>query len=165
MEVKNLPERLRDEADYLHHLAAIDFSRQVAENREAADEIERLRAIPKSAFKNDPFAVVMEVFGFLWPNFPAPFIQWLPPGELHVNDGDPWGCFVHNDDEDDTFINVDLSISVYDAIEVLAHELAHCACWQLGLNENENESHGKNWEECFDAINEKYNELQEGEKP
>jgi hypothetical protein len=53
MEVKNLSERLRKSAEYLHHLAAIwmsstrslDFSRQVAEMQEAADEIERLRAI------------------------------------------------------------------------------------------------------------------------
>ena len=44
MDKKNLPERLRKSADYLQYLASMDYSHEVAEMREAADEIERLSA-------------------------------------------------------------------------------------------------------------------------
>ena len=43
-DTKNLSTELRDSANYLSHLAAIDFSREVVLNRQAADEIEQLRA-------------------------------------------------------------------------------------------------------------------------
>lgn len=111
-----------------------------------------------SPFRNDPFHVVTGVFAELWPNAPLPFIQWIDPGVLHVNDGDLWGCISFDDNTDEALITIDASIQVCGALEVLAHELAHAAVHDLGLKESDD--HGPHWSECFEKINSVFNERQ-----
>lgn len=156
-DTKSSAHELRCAADFLRDFGLLNTADTCAE---AADEIERLRAIKRPIFENDPFAIVVEAYGLLWPNSPLPYIQWLPPNEIRKSSG-PCGCLSYDADDDveDMLISIDVSIPIYGAVEVLAHELAHFVCLHLGLDEEENREHGDNWQACFDAINDKYNEL------
>jgi len=58
-----------------------------------------------------------------------------------------WNCWGYTDfDEDPPVIKISAHLSVFHAVEILAHELAHLKCGENDLN------HGRRWEETFDAL-------------
>lgn len=102
-------------------------------------------------FDNDPFAMVWQAYRNLYPGRPCPSVEWC-----HIDDADPetgkaWGYTVFTDDgEIAVFVSCD--IKVQDAVEILAHELAHVA---VGAEED----HGEKWEAAFEAIFQEYNRI------
>jgi hypothetical protein len=106
-------------------------------------------------FENDPFATVWEAFHNLWPNAECT-IAW--DGDIHDEDNEPvWGVteFV---DGDIPQIAINPSLEVWDAVEVLAHELAHVA---VGIEAG----HGESWWGAFDAIRQEYERIMREEHP
>lgn len=102
-------------------------------------------------FDNDPFAMVWQAYRNLWPGRPAPSVEWCHIDENDAETGGAWGYTVFTDDgEIAVFISCDLK--VMDAVEILAHELAHVA---VGAAED----HGDKWEAAFDAIFQEYNRI------
>lgn len=102
-----------------------------------------------SPFENDPFALVYQAFKNLYPDKNCS-IWWKP------NLKDDTGKIVFGittflpDGEIIVTINPDINVS--DAIEVLAHELAHVVA---GV-ENE---HGPEWKTAFNAIGVEYEHI------
>lgn len=104
-------------------------------------------------FKNDPFAIVYKAFKNLYPGKDCK-IQWA--AELKDEEGIPvFGVttFRRTAEKTDVFVSVDPGLQVWDAIEVLAHELAHVAIFP------EHQDHDRKWEETVDAIFEEYNRV------
>lgn len=102
-------------------------------------------------FDNDPFAMVWQAYRNLWPGRPAPSVEWCHIDENDAETGGAWGYTVFTDDgEIAVFISCDLKVT--DAVEILAHELAHVA---VGAAED----HGEKWEAAFDAIFQEYNRI------
>lgn len=101
-------------------------------------------------FINDMFALVFEAFSNLYPDKRCK-CQWV--SDLGKNDQgeELLGLTTFYDDGD---IDVEISgkLTVVDAIEILAHELAHVAVGQ-------DKGHGPEWEEAFDLIYNEYNRL------
>ena len=60
-----------------------------------------------------------------------------------------YGMTFFPDNGSDPIIQLDCNLSVKDAVEVLAHELAHVIA---GIDKN----HGKEWEDIFSEIHELY---------
>lgn len=106
-------------------------------------------------FDNDPFAMVWKAFHNLWPDAVCE-VCWR--GGLR----DEEGMFVAGvttfvpDEIPEVAINP--SLEVWDAVEVLAHELAHVA---VGIDEG----HGDAWEKAFSAIHEEYERILHEEHP
>lgn len=102
-------------------------------------------------FDNDPFAMVWQAYRNLWPGCPAPAVEWCHIDENDDETGGALGYTVFTDEgEIGVFISCDLK--VMDAVEILAHELAHVA---VGAAED----HGEKWEAAFDAIFQEYNRI------
>ena len=102
-------------------------------------------------FINDMFSVVYKAFKNLYPDKKCE-IQWVPDN-FKENDEECYGCTDFQDDGT-VLVCVSALIPVKDAVEVLAHELAHVA---VGIA-NE---HNKQWEDAFEAIFVEYNRLSE----
>ena len=103
-----------------------------------------------SPFSNDIFALIYESFHTLYPN--KEFIAyWVD--ELKDDTGtEVYGVTIFADDGT-VEICISGKLTVTDAAEVFAHELAH-----LAVGDTE-EQHGEEWESAFEAIYQKYNEL------
>ena len=102
-------------------------------------------------FDNDPFAMVWQAYRNLYPGRPAPSVEWTHIDENDEETHGAWGYTVFTDDgEVAVFVSCDLK--VMDAVEVLAHELAHVA---VGAAED----HGEKWEAAFEAIFQEYNRI------
>ena len=100
-----------------------------------------------SPFVNDMFAFVYLAFKNLYPNKDCE-IQWVTEdllGEGH------YGCTTFGEDGK-ILVDISASIPVVDAVEVLAHELAHVA---VGIEKD----HTDEFERAFDAIFVEYNKL------
>lgn len=96
-----------------------------------------------SPFVNDMFSMVYAAFQKLFPENDVRI--WWNANIPKAEDGtERVGLTSWN--EDGT-IDVDISakLTVADAVEILAHELAHVAA-------GEDEGHGEKWEQAFDAI-------------
>ena len=106
-------------------------------------------------FNNDPFETVWTAFHNLWPDAVCE-VCWR--GGLRDEEGEPvWGVT--------TFVDyaipevaINPSLEVWDAVEVLAHELAHVA---VGIDED----HGDAWKKAFDAIHDEYARILHEEHP
>lgn len=101
-------------------------------------------------FRNDMFSMVYGAFEKLFPGNDVRI--WWNANIPKAEDGEqPVGVTSFN--EDGT-IDVDISakLTVADAVEILAHELAHVAA-------GENEGHGKKWEQAFDAIHAEFDRI------
>lgn len=97
----------------------------------------------KHPFINDPFAIVWQAFENLYPGKQDNVtVQWYP-----MENGS-YG--VTNFADDGTIdVCVDPNLNVQDAVEILAHELAHIA---VGYESG----HGEQWNAAFDAIQKEY---------
>ena len=112
-----------------------------------------------SPIENDPFSLVADAFGELWPNTPFPRVEFVEG--LHIDDDAPWAeTHIPDDDFPDIRISIDVEATVRGAVELLAHELAHVAMYHLGLDHEEN--HGPFWQEFFEAINQTHKAKAEG---
>ena len=104
----------------------------------------------KTPFINDMFCIVYQAFKNLYPDKECN-CEWVP--NLQDDDGNNvWGVTNFYDGEEIPYIQVSSLLKVCDAIEILAHELAHVAV-------GEYENHGKKWVKAFDAIHEEFDRL------
>jgi len=102
-------------------------------------------------FCNDMFEVVAKVTKELWPDMPWPYIFWADARYL----GGMYGQFRKSS------IYISTSLSIKSAVIILIHELAHtvnCYLKDLDTEVIDSEVHGSEWQDCFDKINEKYEE-------
>ena len=104
-------------------------------------------------FDNDPFAMVWQAYRNLYPSRPAPSVEWTTIDDEDQETAGSWGYTVFTDDGE-VFVYVSCDLKVMDAVEILAHELAHVA---VGAEED----HGEKWEEAFEAIFNEYNRIGE----
>lgn len=98
----------------------------------------------ESPFKNDPFVIAYMAFKNLYPNKECEY-YWA--GD--VNGDDEWngsyGMTIFDKETGEATVYIKPTISVKDAVEVFAHELAHVAA-------GEKHEHDSVWEEVFNAI-------------
>lgn len=99
-----------------------------------------------SPFTNDPFALVYMAFKNLYPNKDCECFLGGVTGRKH------YGETVFEDNGRAT-IYIKETLKMRDAVEILAHELAHVAAGET------EETHGKEWEEAFAAIHEEYESI------
>lgn len=104
-------------------------------------------------FENDPFAIVAKAFKNLYPD--KEYTAYWEPQIYADEPGDqkPYGLTDFGDDGT-VCVFVDPKISVIDAVEIFAHELAHVAA---GIDHD----HDEYWEAAFDAIFAEYNRIGE----
>lgn len=101
-------------------------------------------------FENDPFAIVAEAFSNLYQG-----INYTAFWDSQIRDDENGAtCYGLTDfGEDGTvFVFVRSDISVENAVEILAHELAHVA---VGIDHD----HDEEWGAAFDAIFDEYNRI------
>jgi len=104
-------------------------------------------------FKNDPFALVLFVHEKLHPGKEPKAIYWVT--EFKDEEGnDVFGATEFDDETHEPTVLINAGISVVDAVEILAHELAHIA---VGIEAD----HGEEWEKAFDNIFKEYNSIAE----
>lgn len=103
----------------------------------------------KTPFKNDIFALIWQAFKNLYPNKDCECF-WEP----NIRDeGDGTEALGLTDfSEDGITVFVKTSLSIENAAEIFAHELAHVA---VGLEHD----HDEVWEKSFDDIFEEYNRI------
>lgn len=77
----------------------------------------------KNPFLNDPFAMVWQAFQNLYPDKNCD-VYWDPNLQPDEAGKSVYGVTVFNDDGK-VLVFVDAMISVNNAVEILAHELAH----------------------------------------
>lgn len=104
----------------------------------------------ESPFANDPFSLVWKAFKNLYPGKGCE-VQWQPGIQDDELSEQGYG-FTEFHDDGSILVVVDANLQVSNAVEVLAHELAHVA---VGI-ENE---HGAAWETAFDAIFQEYGRI------
>lgn len=104
-----------------------------------------------SPFVNDPFAMVAKAFRNLYPD--KKYTAYWEPG-IYADEPcekKPYGLTDFGADGT-VFVFVDPKISVSDAVEIFAHELAHVA---VGVEHD----HDDVWEAAFKAIFDEYNRI------
>ena len=99
-----------------------------------------------SPFENDFFALVYMAFKNKYPHKDCECYIGGVQGKKH------YGETVFDENGQAT-VYIKESLKLRDAVEVLAHELAHVA---VGETEEE---HGKEWEDAFEAIHEEYERI------
>lgn len=102
-------------------------------------------------FKMDPFACVWEAFHSLYPGKRCECRLAAPEDTGHEPRG---GMTVWVDGEEGCaiIVLVNPNLSVWGAVKVLAHELAHVAV-------GPGAEHGEAWESAFEAIRQEYHRL------
>lgn len=102
----------------------------------------------ETPFSNDMFALVWQVFKRLYPPQSQKIIEIDWSENVFDGDEEAGGVTVF---ETDGSIRILISgqLSVVDAVEVFAHELAHVAAGPEA-------EHGEAWENAFDAIHTEY---------
>ena len=106
----------------------------------------------ENPFANDPFALVWQAFKNLYPGKDCE-VQWQPGIQDDGLSEQGYG-FTEFCEDGSILVEVDANLRVSNAVEVLAHELAHVA---VGI-ENEN---GAAWEAAFEAIFQEYGRIAE----
>ena len=104
-------------------------------------------------FLNDPFAIVWQAFQNLYPDKTCD-VWWdpnLPPDDA----GSPvYGTTIFRSDGK-VLVFVDAKMSTNDAVEILAHELAHVA---VGFADGKDD-HSLEWEDAFESIRREYTRI------
>lgn len=104
----------------------------------------------KSAFKNDPFAMVETAFKNLYPD--KEYEAYLDPYIRPTEDGGTVYGLTDFGDDGIVTVFVTPTITVEQAVEIFAHELAHVA---VGVEHEHDEA----WEEAFENISIEYNRI------
>lgn len=103
-------------------------------------------------FDNDMFSLIYQAFKGLYPEQERSCVCYWTVEPLKDNNGnEAYGCTTFSDDGV-VYVEVSAKLQVINAIEILAHELAHVA---VGSEAN----HGEEWEHAFDAILTEYNRI------
>ena len=102
-------------------------------------------------FQNSPFEILDKAFKNLYPD--KSYIAFIDVDMKDESGGKVYGCTQFNDG-DTPIIFIDASLSIQNAVEIFAHELAHVA---VGANEG----HGELWGKSFDEIQSEYNRIGE----
>ena len=106
----------------------------------------------ESPFANDPFSLVWKAFKNLYPGKGCE-VQWQPGIEDNELPEQGYG-FTEFRDDGSILVVVDANLQVSNAVEVLAHELAHVA---VGIESE----HSAAWEAAFDSIFQEYGRIAE----
>lgn len=101
-------------------------------------------------FENDPFAMVHQAFQNLYPGKGCR-ILWEPQIRPQEN-GEPAYGLTDFGDDGQVIVFVSPGLVVTDAVEILAHELAHVAA---GVEHD----HDDVWEAAFEEIFQEYNRI------
>ena len=102
-------------------------------------------------FKNDTFAIVWQAFKNLYPDKECECF-WEPRIRDTENGNECYGLTDFDEETGEVTVFVKPSLTVADATEILAHELAHVA---VGLEHD----HDEEWEKAFDDIFNEYNRI------
>ena len=102
-------------------------------------------------FQNSPFEMLDKAFKNLYPD--RSYIAFIDVDMKDESGEKVYGCTQFNAG-DTPIIFIDASLSIQNAIEIFAHELAHVA---VGANKG----HGELWEKAFDEIRNEYNRIGE----
>lgn len=102
-------------------------------------------------FQNSPFEMLDKAFKNLYPD--KSYIAFIDVDMKDESGEKVYGCTQFNDN-DIPVIFIDSSLSLQNAIEIFAHELAHVAS-------GEKAGHGKEWEKSFEDIFNEYNRIGE----
>lgn len=105
-----------------------------------------------TTFVNDPFDMLDKAFRKLYPGIE--YTAWLQPDIRDDEDGNYVCGLTDFGDDGEITIFVDPLLSVNNAVEIFAHELAHAA---VGCEHE----HDEKWEEAFDALFQEYNRMGE----
>lgn len=105
----------------------------------------------ESPFTNDMFSMVYKAFKRLYPEKDCN-CQWQPAQMTSADGKNVLGLTTYGDDGN-VYVDISTNLKVVDAIEILAHELAHVAVGE------EVEPHGEEWEEAFDAIHNEFDKI------
>ena len=105
----------------------------------------------KTPFINDMFSMVYQAFKNLYPDKECD-CQWQPETMTDEDGTEVLGITTYGDDGS-VFIDISANLKVADAVEILAHELAHVAVGK------EAEPHGQEWEDAFDAIHNEFDRI------
>lgn len=98
-------------------------------------------------FQNDPFADVWQAFKNLYPGKECEVFWETQIRESE--DGHPVYGLTDFGDDGTVCVFIDAHLSVVDAVEILAHELAHVA---VGIEAE----HDERWDAAFEAIYQEY---------
>lgn len=154
-----IAEMLFDGTDTMDGVIALLYTMAwaFAETRERLRMYEETRLSPLdlkdrliAPFQNDMFAMVWGAFKKLYPDKDCE-IYWEPQIR-DEEDGKPVYGLTDFADDGSVAVFVKPSLEVADAIEILAHELAHVA---VGVEHD----HDEVWQEAFDKIFEEYNRI------
>lgn len=98
----------------------------------------------KSPFENDPFQIVAIAFQNLFPDkkYEAYFDDTIRDSE---DGSESFGLTCFDEEGNTPLVFVKPTLSIENAVEIFAHELAHVAA-------GKEEDHGDKWEEAFDSI-------------
>lgn len=128
-----------------------------AETRERLRMYEETRLSPLdlkdrliSPFQNDMYAMVWAAFKKLYPGKDCE-VYWEPQIR-NAEDGKPAYGLTDFADDGSVAVFVKPDLAVADAVEILAHELAHVA---VGIEHGHDEA----WQEAFDKIFDEYNRI------
>ena len=100
-------------------------------------------------FVNDPFAMVWKAFKNLYPNKDCECLFDV----IEKNEqGDEVFGVTYFDDDGSITVVVDCTLTLANATEIFAHELAHVAV-------GDDAGHGEEWEKAFDDIFSEYNRI------
>lgn len=152
-------EWLMDGTDTMEGVVALLYTMAwaFAETRERLRMYEETRLSPLelkdrliAPFQNDMFAIVWSAFKKLYPDKDCE-VYW-EPRIRNEEDGTPVYGLTDFSEDGSIAVFVKPSLEVGDAVEVLAHELAHVAA---GLEHD----HDEVWKEAFDRIFEEYNRI------
>lgn len=102
-------------------------------------------------FSNSPFEMLNKAFKNLYPD--KNYIAYIDVDMKDENGKNVCGCTQFVDNEI-PIIFIDASLSIQNAIEIFAHELAHVAS-------GEKAGHGQEWEKSFEDIFNEYNRIGE----
>lgn len=105
----------------------------------------------RNPFEFDPFAVVWRAFRNLFPDKECQ-VWWEPEIRDTENGETVHGLTDFDTDNGSVMVFVSPQLSVQDAIEILAHELAHVAA---GVDHD----HDEVWEDAFNRIHDEYSRL------
>ena len=103
----------------------------------------------ETPFANDMIPVIWKAFKNLYPDKNC-ICYWDDRMTVSAKDG-PFG-YTDFCDTGEIVVSVSPGLSVYDAAEVFAHELAHVAVGPEA-------EHGEKWKEAFDRIGDEYERI------
>lgn len=105
----------------------------------------------KWVFQNSPFEMLAEAFRRLYPD-----VEYMAFIEPHIREGENgekvYGLTDFDEDSGAITIFIDSDLSIANAIEIFAHELAHAA---VGVGHDHDEA----WEGAFEDLFKEYNKI------